>query len=188
MALDKDEILVDNLRESLNFYQRSLVWAMTASAAFYVLTLSPLQSISVLYGQLSGTAASLIALGLFFVLGILAGSALRNAEAVLSEMQVDSRIRDATLLYPSLATNTNGFIRIGTVLFCPITVWIAFGVELRRESATAGPRDVWWWSGLAWFFLLTAVPYADIASRLWHKIGSRRAEPAQPVGGARGPS
>lgn len=40
MSLDRDAILLDNLRASLDLYQRSLVWAMTAAAAFFVLTLS----------------------------------------------------------------------------------------------------------------------------------------------------
>ena len=34
MALEQDTILVENLRESLNLYQRSLVWAMTAVPSF----------------------------------------------------------------------------------------------------------------------------------------------------------
>ena len=34
MALDHDVILVENFRESLDLYQRSLVWAMTASPQF----------------------------------------------------------------------------------------------------------------------------------------------------------
>src|SRR5688572_14598739 len=139
MALDRDEILVANLRSSLDLYQRSLVWAMTAAAAFFVLTFSlgdPSSRVSVLYGTVSGPAAWFIALALFFVLGVLAGSALRNAEAVIAEMHVDDKVLAAALLHPSLATTANGFIRVGTVVFCPIIVWIAFGWELYRESAT----------------------------------------------------
>ena len=60
MALDRDAILVDNLRGALDLYQRSLVWSMTAAAAFFVLTLSlgdpTFASVSVLYVQLSGPA------------------------------------------------------------------------------------------------------------------------------------
>ena len=177
MALDPDVILVENFRESLNLYQRSLVWAMTASAAFFVLTLSlgdpKLPSVSVLYGQLSGPAAWFVALGLFFVLGILAGSALRSAEASLAKLDVKSDVIAAVLLYPSLATNTNGFVRIGTVMFSPIAVLIAFGLELRRESAGALERDVSWWLGLAMFVVLIAAPYLGIASRVWHQLGAR---------------
>ena len=178
MPLDHDVILVENFRESLSLYQRSLVWAMTASAAFFMLTLSlgdpKLPSVSVLYGQLSGPAAWFVALGLFFVLGILAGSALRSAEAALARLDVESKVLAAVLLHPSLATNTNGFVRVGTVMFSPIAVLIAFGLELRRESVGAIERDVSWWLGLVLFVVFIAVPYLGIASRIWHPLGSRR--------------
>jgi hypothetical protein len=177
MSLDRDAILLDNLRASLDLYQRSLVWAMTAAAAFFVLTLSlgdsNLPSISVLYGQLSGPAAWFVALGLFFVLGILAGSALRNAEAVLGELHVPREVVDAALLYPSLATSRNGPVRVGTVIFPPITVLIAFAIELQREAASSAPRTAAWWLGLLMFVVLVAAPYAAIAGRVWHHLGSR---------------
>ena len=177
MALDHDVILVENFRESLDLYQRSLVWAMTASSAFFVLTLSlgdaQLPSISVLYGKLSGPAAWFVALGLFFVLGILAGSALQSAEAALARLKVELDMAAAILLYPSLATNSNGFVRVGTVLFSPIVVLIAFGLELWRESDGTVERDVWWWFGLLLFVVLIAVPYVGIASRVWNQLGAQ---------------
>lgn len=178
MALDHDVILVENFRQSLDLYQRSLVWAMTAAAAFFVLTLSlgdsKLPSVPVPYGQLSGPAAWLVALGLFFVLGILAGSALRSAEAALAKLDVQVKMVAAVLLYPSLATNTNGFVRIGTVLFAPIAVLIGFGLELRRESVGAIERDMSWWLALMLFVAVIAAPYLGIASRIWHPLGSIR--------------
>lgn len=176
MALDHDVILVENFRESLDLYQRSLVWAMTASSAFFVLTLSlgdsRFPSVSVLYGQLSGPAAWFVALGLFFVLGILAGSALQSAEAALARLKVESKMTAAVLLYPSLATNSNGFVRVGTVLFSPIVVLIAFGLELWREWDGTIERDVWWWFGLLLFVVLIAAPYVGIASRVWRQLGA----------------
>jgi hypothetical protein len=184
MALDRDAILVENLRSSLDLYQRSLVWAMTASAAFFVLTFSlsdPSSSVTVLYGTLSGPAAWYIALALFFVLGVLAGSALRNAEAVIAAMRVDHEVLRAALLYPSLATSGNGFIRIGTVVFCPLVVWIGFGWELYLEAATSARRGVEFWMGLAFFGLITAGPYAAIVTQVWHQVGSRPRRPLYPA-------
>ena len=183
MALERDSILVENLRESLNLYQRSLVWAMTASAAFFVLTLtlgdSTVPPVSVLYGRLSGPAAWFIALGLFFVLGILAGSALRNAQAVLAKLRLDQDMTQAVLLYPSLATNPTGFVRIGTVVFPPLTVLIAFAIQLRREFDGTFERGIEWWLGLVLFVVFTAAPYLDIAVRVWHQLGSRSDKPPQ---------
>ncbi len=178
MALDRDTILVDNLRGALDLYQRSLVWAMTAAAAFFVLTLSlgdpTFPTVSVLYGQLSGPAAWFIALALFLVLGVLAASALANAEAILTALEPEDELRRALLLYPSLATNPNGLVRIENVLSRPVAVLIGFGLELRRES-TGEPRAVAWWLGLALFVMLISAPYATIATRLWHQLGSRPA-------------
>ena len=182
MALDRDTILADNLRESLNLYQRSLVWAMTASSTFFVLTLSlcnpELASVSVLYGQLSGAVAWAVALGLSFVLGILAASALKNAETVLDRLNLASEVVDALLLHPSLATNANGFVRIGAVAFSPLTVLIAFGLELWREAPTS-QRDLYWWLGLLLFILVISGPYVVIALRL----GSRFKLPQPASGG-----
>ena len=184
MALDRDEILVANLRASLDLYQRSLVWAMTASAAFFVLTFrlgDPASTVSVLYGELSGPAAWFIALALFFVLGVLAGSALQNADAVVAEMRVDEKVLTAALLYPSLATSANGFIRVGTVVFCPVVVWIAFGWELYRESATSLQRDMEFWLGVGLFGIVTAAPYAVIVTQVWQQVGSRARQPLEPA-------
>lgn len=190
MALERNTILADNLRESLNLYQRSLVWAMTASAAFFVLSVTlgdpVVPSVPVLYGKLSGPSAWFIALGLFFVLGILSGSALSNAELVLSELQrptagspgppLEPDVLNAILLYPSLATNANGWIRVGTVMFSPIIVLIAFGLELRRESASTSV-DVFSWLRLIGLVALIAAPYLNTARRLWRPIGSRSDKP-----------
>ena len=113
MALERDNILVDNLRESLNLYQRSLVWAMTAAAVFFIFSLSldnkTMRSVSILYGEVSRPIAWMLAMGFSFVLGLLAGSALVNAKATLSRLSklegVHHDVLDDILLYPSLATN-----------------------------------------------------------------------------------
>jgi hypothetical protein len=184
MALDEDTILLENFRESLQLYQRALVWAMTAAAAFFLLTLSlgdpQPASISILYGRLSGPAAWVIAMGMFVVLGILAGSSLSNAEAALAKLRVGTEIREAILLYPSLATTPNGFVRIGTVLLSPAVVMIGFGLELYRESDVSAPRGVAWGLGLLMWVMLVVAPYASIAYRLWHQLGSRP-YPQKPV-------
>ena len=38
MPLEREKILVDNLLTCLNLYQTSLVWALTAAVAFFLLT------------------------------------------------------------------------------------------------------------------------------------------------------
>jgi len=111
MALERDAILIENLRESLSLYQRSLVWAMTAGAAFFILSFSladpKMPSIPVLYGELSRPVAWYVAFGLFFVLGILAGSALQNVEVTLSKMKepkIDQSVLATEALWLSTTT------------------------------------------------------------------------------------
>ena len=181
MAIERDMILIDNLRESLNLYQRSLIWAMTAAAAFFILSVNlgnpTMPSVPILYGELSRPVAWIVALGLSIVLGILAGSALGNAKANLSRVSklegVGQDVLDDILLYPSLATNSNGWVRVGTVLFSPVTVLIGFGLQISREWTGGAHRDPSWWVGLALFVVLIAAPYVVIASQVWQRVGSR---------------
>ena len=130
MSLIKNEILLENLRKSLDFYNQSIVWSMTAAAVCLMLALTlrntkspPIHvlygespSIHVLYGELSLSLAWGVAFASTFVLGILASSATGNVERILKKMSVDDDIREAIMLYPSFATNSNGFVRIGTAL------------------------------------------------------------------------
>src|ERR1700757_1606281 len=115
MSLEKDEILVENLRRSLDFYQQAIVWSMTAASVFCLLSLrlrnpnSP--PIEVLYGVVSVRFASGIALTATFVLGIVAWSAIENVARILGRMSVEEGLREAILMYPSFATNPNKFVR-----------------------------------------------------------------------------
>ena len=179
MALERDEILADNLRESLNLYQRSLVWAMTAGAAFFIFSLSlgnpMMPSVPILYGELSRPFAWTLALGLSWVLGILAVSALQNANAVLSRLSklegVNRDVLDDILLYPSLATTTNSLIRFGTIFFSPVVVLIGFSLEISREWAGGAHKNPSWWVGLAIFVVIITAPYVGIATQVRRLVG-----------------
>jgi hypothetical protein len=177
MALNRDTILLENLRESLNFYQRSLVWGMTAAAAFVVITFSldnpAAVSVQALYGELSRPAAWGIAFGLYYVLGFLAISYLRNVEVILLKMRTEPKIDidviETMLLYPSLATNSSWWVRVGSALVSPLAISIAFVIRLYIES-TRGPlhKDLWWEFPI--IILVIAIPYGYIAERLWKPI------------------
>ena len=88
MPLEREKILVDNLLACFNLYQNSIVWAMTASFAFFLLTLrlrAPSQpKVSLLYTEINLTTAWLIALALFLVFGGVALTALHRAEVILT--------------------------------------------------------------------------------------------------------
>ena len=181
MAIERDKILVDNLRESLNLYQRSLVWAMTAAAAFFIFSLSlgnpSMPSIPVLYGEVSRPVAWILALGLSFVLGILAASALGNANATLSRLSklegINQDVLDDILFYPSLATNANSVVRFGAVLFSPAAVLIGFSLEISREWSGGAHRNASWWVGLLIFVIIIAAPYVGIVIQVRQLARSR---------------
>jgi hypothetical protein len=187
MVLDHATVLAENLKKSFSLYERYIVWAMTASAAFFMITFTLddeiIPTVSVLYGKLSGPAAWYIAKGLFLVLGILAASTLKNVEAVClrfeslcdhsTKTHVDEETLKALMLYPSLATNPNNFIRIGTALFSPIAILVGFGLQLYRELPKTSTKDIHWWLGLCLFILTIWAPYAVIVIRLWNPLWLR---------------
>ena len=96
MPLERETILVDNLLACLNLYQRSLVWALTASLAFFLLTLrlrDPSQPhVPLLSIEIHLATAWCLALALFLVFGGFALSALHRAEAILPQLNPPPRI------------------------------------------------------------------------------------------------
>lgn len=175
MSLVKDEILLENLRRSLDFYQQSIVWSMTAAAACFLLTLTLRNPknppIEVLYGKVSVSLAWGIAFAITIVLGIVASSATANVERILARMSVDGDIREAILLYPSFATNSNRLVRIGTALFPPLLTLAAFEMELINEIPLGGsrrpiPSTVEDWFGTLLMFIIVLGPYGAIIGRL----------------------
>ncbi len=179
MALERETILLENLRESLNFYQRSLVWGMTAAAAFFFVTLSLDNSatltVPVVYGEVSRPAAWGIAFGLYYVLGILAASFLKNVKVILLKLkevepEIAPDVLEAVLLYPSLATNISRSVRVGSALFPPTAIMIAFALRLYVEAGRGDgmKQETWWFLPL--LMLLMALPYLYIAKRVWHPV------------------
>lgn len=191
MPLERDAILLDNLKGTLALYQRAVLWSMTAAAVFFLLSLRlgdpnrpPIQ---VLYGEISVPAAWGIALVLFFLLGGFALSMIRRAETVLAELSPSGAIRGAIQSLPSLATIPNAFYRVGVVLFCPLAVFAAMALELRREWVGRSVGDVLSNSlgGLLMFAALVLALYLSIVRHVWRPFGSPPGEPGPPRKGAR---
>src|SRR5262245_34385659 len=143
--MEREKILVDNLLACFNLYQNAIVWAMGASFAFFFLTLGlrdPSQpKVSLLYTEVSLTTAWFIALALFFVFGGFSLTALHRAEAILTKLNPSTDLREAILLYPSIATNQNPLVRVGSILLCPVAIVISIFIELWRDFN----RAEWRW-------------------------------------------
>src|SRR5262245_61026979 len=134
MALERDKILLDNLREALKVYQLAVWWSISVSAAFFLVSLRlgdpDRPPLKFPFGDLSVSVAWFVALALFFVFGGYALNAINRATALLGILKPPEDVREAIALIPSLATNPNGFYRVGTVLICPAIFLLAFGIEL----------------------------------------------------------
>src|SRR5712691_3206234 len=175
MPLEREKILVDNLLACFNLYQRSIVWAMTASFAFFLLTLrlrdQSQPRVQLLYTEINVTTAWFLALALFFLFGGFALTALHRAEAILTKLNPPTELREAILLYPSLATNQNILVRVGSVLLCPIAIVTGIVIELRREFT--GEERSWknqpseTWGGDLIFSLIIIALYGELAWQVW---------------------
>jgi hypothetical protein len=158
-------------------YQRSIVWAMTASAAFVLLSLRLSEDrnapVQVLYGELAASTAWVIAFVFFFLLGGFALSAIRRARTILDRLETLKpcpKLREDILLYPSLATIHTAFYRVGSVLVCPFAFSVAFAIETTR-----GWRGEQWqdlpWGGLIVLLGLVLFIYGSIVTYVWRPLG-----------------
>ena len=173
MPLEREKILVDNLIACFSLYHNSLVWAMTAAVVFFLLTLrlrDPSRpKVPLLYTEINLTTAWLIALALFFVFGGVAVTALHRAESILTNLNPSTELREAILLYPSLATNQNIVVRVGSVLLCPIAIVTGIVIELRHELTWKNQP----WVGYLLFSIIIIGIYGELAWRVWQPFGSR---------------
>jgi hypothetical protein len=180
MPLEREKLLADNLLACLHLYHNSLVWALTASVVFFLLTVrlhTPSQSaVPPFSTAIHPTTAWLIALALCLVLGGLALTALHRAEAILMKLNFSSELREAILLYPSLATNQSLVVRVGSVLLCPLAIVAGMVIAVRHEFT----GEAWHWQHLSsapwgWYFLCSLIilaVYGGITGRIWRPFGS----------------
>ena len=181
MLLEREKILIDNLLACLNLYQRSLMWALTASCAFFLLTLrlrDPSQpKVPLLYTEINLAMAWCLALALFLVFGGFALSALHRAEAILTKLNPPPELREAILLYPSLATNQNILVRAGSVLLCPLAIVTGIVIELwhgfTREELSWKHQPWETWGGYLILSLIIIGVYGGLARQVWQPFGSR---------------
>ena len=166
MTISKDAILLDNIKEALALYQRSLVWATTAALSGLLIAIrlrgpAP-EPIPVLSGTLSAPVAWAIAQALYLVFGALAFSAIRRYQDTLTALNPSKDILQAIRLYPSLATLPGSFFRLGSVLVPPLATGASWTIELLREHAGSPPPDGAWWVGMLATAALLLSPYIGI--------------------------
>jgi len=164
MSLSRDDILLDNIKEALALYQRSLVWATTAALSGGLITLrlrdkNP-PAISILFGTLSAPVAWFLAQVVYVVFGALAFGALERYRRSLEELNPSPEIFDAIQLFPSLATLQGRFFRLGSVLLPLLVTYISWIVEMVSEGSQ--PLDVYTVIGGLFVATILLTPYAAI--------------------------
>jgi hypothetical protein len=190
VTITRDEILLDNIKEALALYQRSLVWATTAALSGLLIAIrlrgpTP-EPVQILSSSLSAPVAWIIAQGLYVVFGGLAVSAIRRYELALAALNPSEEIYQAIRLYPSLATLPGRAFRLGSV-WLPLAATVAsWTIELLREGSTSTySRDVYWWLGMLLVALILLTPYLSILGSLrklrqWGSLASRSIEAPGP--------
>ena len=167
MNISRDTILLDNIKEALALYQRSLVWATTSALSGLLIAIGlrevAADRIPILTGTLSAPTAWAIAQALYLLFGALALSAIRRYQLALVALNPPSEILQAIRLYPSLATLPGRFFRLGSVLVAPLATIASWTIELVREHSTqAFSPDFSWWIGGLMLSILLLAPYAGI--------------------------
>ena len=170
MAISREDILLDNIKEALALYQRSLIWGTTAALSGGLLTLRlrdpSAPPVPVLTGVLSASVAWVVAQGLYILFGALAYASLKRYVLALEALAPSEEVLQAIQLYPSLATFPGRVFRLGSVLLPLIVTLVAWGFELQRENGGWLLRDASDWIGLVLLVLLLVTPYALILNLL----------------------
>jgi hypothetical protein len=175
MTLRSEAILLDGMREALALYQRSLMWAITASLSSILLSprfrAPSATTVEVLWGHLSLPVAWLLSVLLFFIFSALAVSAIRRARQILVRLAPEKPVLDAIMLFPSLATLSSGFFRIGSVVLPPLALLIGMWLELSWERARSDTDETFWlWFGVLVIVMLVLLPYSIILNAVWHPL------------------
>jgi len=170
MTISKDAILLENIKEALALYQRSLVWATTAALSGLLIAIrlrepTP-EPIPILSGTLSAPIAWAIAQALYLVFGALAYSAIRRYQSALTALNPAEDILNAIRLFPSLATLPGRFFRLGSVLVPPLATGASWTIELLREHSTSPSSDWSRWVGMLVTACLLLAPYLGILASL----------------------
>lgn len=184
------QILVENFRECLRVYELYIAWAIAASFSCLLLSLrmkraasatSPPQPqqppasvpsgilpsselmsirIPVLFGDVSVDTAWVIAIGLYFLLGIFALRAIERALSLINAFPPD--IACALAQYPSVATEENVVLRLGAVLLPSALTVAAVTIEAVRERRALWSDKSSWLGGLIILVIIFA-PYVGLA-------------------------
>jgi len=134
MEKDAEDILIENLKETLKQFQSYLVWGIIASISYYLLTLNKSATTNLnlpVIGSMEAidiNFARLVSLSIYWILGWMAGYALERTERITLKLYHRKEILKAVATYPSIATEIYPIVRIFAGLL-PIVIMCLGRIE-----------------------------------------------------------
>jgi hypothetical protein len=170
--IDPKDILISNLKDTLNQLQRYMAFGLGTSLTLLVLAgTEP--------GRSSGDSAGIKLPGEFFpvpvsvpvavsviisaywIVGWLATIVVLRANDIVSRLRDAPELLEATLTYPSIPTMKEPGARIGLAVFPALFVGIAVFISGHAPIASK-----------VFAFIILSLPYILLTIRLWTAVGS----------------
>jgi hypothetical protein len=149
METEIEKILLEHLKETLKQFQNYLVWGLVAILSYYLLVInkSNITNINLpvigSFDSIDKSLASMICISVFFFLGAMATYALERVDRICltfayvdkTKIQDDSelialfenktKLLQATLTFPSIATENKWLIRIAPMIISIVLIVLA---------------------------------------------------------------
>jgi hypothetical protein len=140
--MDKEvqDILLENLKESLKQFQNYLIWGMIASITYYILALNKSNTTNLnlpVVGSMDAVNthfARLISLAVYWILGCMGSYALERIERISVKLFHKKELLKAVATYPSIATEIYPLVRVFAGLL-PIVILVLGRIELWNNNA-----------------------------------------------------
>ena len=122
---ERDDVLLENLREALRQVQRYTVWGIGSALSYFALATTDLGSTSVdvpvpgsfgSFVSVNTEFAKVLALAIFWVAGAMAVYTHEGAIRISRALQCNPDLLRAALTFPSIATEIYGLVRVSAAL------------------------------------------------------------------------
>jgi hypothetical protein len=159
MNKEAEQILIDNLKETLKQFQSYLLWGIVAAITYYLLVLNKSSTTNLelpVIGNLHSVDTSFakhICLAVYWLLGLMAGYALERTERISIKLNDSPEILKAASTYPSIATEIYPLVRVLAGLL-PVAIMVFARIEIWNRSLDTDMQ--------IYKLLLLAAPYLTI--------------------------
>ena len=168
-----EEILIDNFRESLRQLQVYIIWGIGSSLSYLILSTSvpkPGQTpasipIPGAFIAIDPGIARVIALSIYWVVGAMATYAFERAQRIAETLRNNPQLLNASLTFPSIATETYTLVRLIPALL-PLFLFLSAIIAQWLKGEYRG--DAMW--GYIFWMVIMVSPYLALASQMLSPI------------------